>query len=97
MRLDKFLQVTGMIKRRVLANEACKRGMLKVNGQVAKATKEVLEGDVVEMAIPRREMVVKILKELAGGSMPKSRRDEFIEVQRDIAKVVPGDDWGDDD
>jgi ribosomal 50S subunit-recycling heat shock protein len=41
MRLDKYLQVTGLIKRRVQASEACRLGLVKVNNTVAKATREM--------------------------------------------------------
>jgi ribosomal 50S subunit-recycling heat shock protein len=49
MRLDKYLKVSRVIKRRTVANEACDAGRVTVNGKVAKAAAEVKEGDVVEI------------------------------------------------
>ena len=49
MRLDKFLKVSRVIKRRPVANEACYAGRVMINGKVAKASTEVKIGDVVEI------------------------------------------------
>ena len=48
MRLDKYLKVSRLIKRRTIANEACDAGRISVNGKVAKASYDVKEGDVVK-------------------------------------------------
>ena len=49
MRLDKFLKVSRLIKRRTVANEACDAGRVSVNGQVAKASVKVKVGDIIEI------------------------------------------------
>ena len=49
MRLDKFLKVSRVIKRRPVANEACDSGRVSINGKIAKASTEVKIGDVVEI------------------------------------------------
>lgn len=49
MRLDKFLQVSRLVKRRTVANMLCSRGQIFVNGQVAKAAKTLSVGDVLRM------------------------------------------------
>lgn len=49
MRMDKFLKVSRVIKRRTIANEACDGGRVSVNGRVAKASQEVKPGDQVEV------------------------------------------------
>ena len=49
MRLDKYLKVSRIIKRRTVANEACDGGRVSVNGRVAKPGAEVKEGDVIEI------------------------------------------------
>ncbi len=49
MRLDKFLKVSTVIKRRPVANEACDSGRVMINGKVAKASSEVKIGDIVEI------------------------------------------------
>ena len=54
MRLDKYLKVSRIIKRRTVANEACDGGRVTVNGKVAKAGAEVKEGDVMEIRFGNR-------------------------------------------
>lgn len=49
MRLDKFLKVSRVIKRRTVANEACDSGRVVINGKIAKASTEVKIGDVIEI------------------------------------------------
>ncbi len=49
MRLDKFLKVSRVIKRRTVANEACDAGRVKINDKTAKASAEVKVGDVIEV------------------------------------------------
>ena len=49
MRLDKFLKVSRVIKRRPVANEACDAGRVMINGKVAKASSEVKIGDIIEI------------------------------------------------
>ncbi len=49
MRLDKYLKVSRIIKRRPIANEACDAGRVSINGKVAKASQEVKVGDVIEI------------------------------------------------
>lgn len=88
MRLDKFLQVTGLIKRRTLANEACKRGLVEVNGKAAKATKEVIVNDIIDIHLARRDLSVKVLQEIKGSSLKKSIRHEYVEILKDIAKEL---------
>lgn len=88
MRLDKFLQVTGLIKRRTLANEACKRGLVEVNGKEAKATKEIIVNDVIDIHLARRDLSVKVLQEVKGSSLKKSIRHEYVEILKDIAKEL---------
>ena len=86
MRLDKYLQVTGLIKRRKLANEACKRGLITVNGNQAKATKEISEGDIIDICLAKRDLSIKVLKEITGNSLKKTLRSEYFETLKDIAK-----------
>lgn len=62
MRLDKYLKVTRLIKRRTVANEACDAGRVLVNGRVARASLEVREGDVIEINLGAKPLRVKVLK-----------------------------------
>ncbi|MCL2165197.1 MAG: RNA-binding S4 domain-containing protein [Oscillospiraceae bacterium] len=61
MRLDKYLKVSRLIKRRTLANEACDSERVKINGKVAKAGVEVKIGDVIEIRFGNRLTSVKVL------------------------------------
>lgn len=61
MRLDKFLKVSRLIKRRTVANEACDAGRVLVNDKVAKASVSVKAGDVIEIQFGTRSVKVKVL------------------------------------
>ncbi len=61
MRLDKFLKVSRIIKRRTLAKEACDRQQVKINDRAAKAGNEVQPGDVVEISFGQRRLKIKII------------------------------------
>ena len=62
MRLDKFLKVSRLIKRRTIANEACDAGRVLVNGSVAKASVKVKPGDVIEIQFGTKIVKVEVLK-----------------------------------
>ncbi|MBQ8303545.1 MAG: RNA-binding S4 domain-containing protein [Clostridia bacterium] len=62
MRLDKFLKVSRVIKRRTVANEACDAGRVTVNGKVARASYDVKVGDVVEITFGTRTVKFEILQ-----------------------------------
>ena len=57
MRLDKFLKISRVIKRRTVANEACDTGRVSINGKTAKASYDVKVNDIVE--IRHREKIIK--------------------------------------
>ncbi len=61
MRLDKFLKVSRLIKRRTVANEACDAGRVSVNGQVAKASVKVKVGDIIEIQFGTKTVKVEVL------------------------------------
>ena len=60
MRLDKYLKVSRLIKRRTVANEACDAGKVVVNGKQARASYDVTEGDVIEITLGARVVKVKV-------------------------------------
>ncbi len=60
MRLDKYLKVSRLIKRRTVANEACDAGRVTINGNVAKASTKVSEGDVIEISFGNKSVKVKV-------------------------------------
>lgn len=61
MRLDKFLKVSRIIKRRTVANEACDAEHVIVNGKRAKASYEVKENDIIEITFGQRTLSVRVL------------------------------------
>ena len=62
MRLDKYLKVTRLIKRRTIANESCDAGRILVNGKVARASYEVKENDLISIQMGSRPVKVRVLK-----------------------------------
>lgn len=63
MRLDKYLKVTRLIKRRTVANEACDAGRVTVNGNIARASYAVKVGDIIEISLGSRNVKIRV-KEL---------------------------------
>lgn len=61
MRLDKFLKVSRLIKRRTVANEACEAGRVLVNDKPAKASVKVKQGDIIEIQFGTRTVKVEVL------------------------------------
>ena len=79
MRLDKFLKVSRLIKRRTVANEACDAGRVLVNDKTAKASLNVKEGDVIEIQFGTRVVKVEVLD-----VQETVRKDEAKELYRYI-------------
>ncbi|MCI8566415.1 MAG: RNA-binding S4 domain-containing protein [Lachnospiraceae bacterium] len=77
MRLDKFLKVSRIIKRRTVANEACDAGRVQVNGKTAKASTEVKVGDVIEVQFGSRPVKAEVL-----GIQETTKKDEASELFR---------------
>lgn len=77
MRLDKFLKVSRLIKRRTVANEACDAGRVLVNDKPAKASLNVKEGDVIEIQFGTRSVKVEVLDVLE-----TVRKEEAKELYR---------------
>ena len=61
MRLDKYLKVSRLIKRRTVANEACDAGRVMVNGKPAKASANVKQGDTITIQFGNKEVKVEVL------------------------------------
>ena len=61
MRLDKYLKVSRIIKRRTVANEACDAGRVLVNGQPAKASRDIEPGDKLEIQFGQRTVKIEVL------------------------------------
>ena len=60
MRLDKYLKVSRIIKRRTVANEACDAGKVSVNGKTARASYDVKAGDIVEITLGEKTIKLKV-------------------------------------
>ena len=60
MRLDKYLKVTRLIKRRTVANDACDAEKIVVNGKVARASYDVKQGDIIEITLGTRTIKVRV-------------------------------------
>lgn len=78
MRLDKFLKVSRIIKRRTVANEACDSSYVKVNGAPAKASRVLKVGDIVEVAFGTRTLKFRVV--LLGESVPKAEAQSMYEL-----------------
>lgn len=61
MRLDKYLKVSRLIKRRTVANEACDAGRVSVNGNPAKASANIKAGDIIAIQFGNKEVKVEVL------------------------------------
>ena len=61
MRLDKFLKVSRLIKRRTVAKDACDSGRVTINGKVSKAGTVITEGDIIEIVYASRKVRAKVL------------------------------------
>lgn len=61
MRLDKYLKVSRLIKRRTIANEACDAGRVMLNGKTARASSPVKAGDIIEIQFGTRTVKVEVL------------------------------------
>lgn len=79
MRLDKFLKVSRIIKRRTVANEACDAGRVTVNGKVAKASLDVKVGDTIEIQFGTKNVKVEVLN-----LQDTSKKEEAKELFRYI-------------
>lgn len=62
MRLDKFLKISRIIKRRTVAKEACDKGRVEVNGRTAKPGTDVMTGDIIKITFGVSELSVRVIK-----------------------------------
>lgn len=80
MRLDKFLKVTQLIKRRTMANEAADEGFIKVNGNQAKPALKIKVGDILEIDMWNYYKKIKVNDLPSRNSIPKADLDKYIET-----------------
>lgn len=75
MRIDKFLKLSRLVKRRTIAQEMTEIGAVRINSRVCKPSSDVKDGDTVEIAYPRRILTVKV--ENADEAQLKRRAEAF--------------------
>ena len=80
MRLDKYLKVTRLIKRRTVANEACDAEKIVVNGKVARASYDVKVGDIIEINMGQRPLKVKVLN-VTEYATKENAADNYIVIE----------------
>lgn len=85
MRLDKFLKVSRLIKRRTVANEVSEQGRVFVNDNLAKPAKQLKEGDIIKIEYFNRHIVIKILKIPTGNVSIQDAKDLY-EVIEEVNK-----------
>ena len=78
MRLDKFLKVSRLIKRRTVANDACDAGRVMVNGKAARASYDVKVGDEIEIAFGNKKLKARVLK--VAETVKKDEAAEMFEL-----------------
>lgn len=88
MRIDKFLKVCFLIKRRTIANEVASDGVVYVNGKRVKPSYDVKMGDIIKLDLWNCEKTVKVLKVPTTNSIKKSLVDEYIEVISYLPKSI---------
>ncbi len=81
MRLDKYLKVSRLIKRRTVANDACDGAKVSVNGRPAKASYDVKVGDKIEIQFGARTVAVEVLQ-----VADNVRKDDAVGMYREIAQ-----------
>ena len=81
MRLDKFLKVSRLIKRRTVANEACDAGRVTINGKPAKASYTVKIGDIIEVTFGNRPVKIRVLSDV---------EQKGKDVAREMFEVIEG-------
>ncbi|HIC87656.1 MAG TPA: RNA-binding S4 domain-containing protein [Aquificae bacterium] len=100
MRLDKFLKVSRIIKKRDAVKNFCKNGFIKLNGSLAKPSKEVKVGDIIEINTPSKFLKIKVLGFPKSKNVRKQDAKKLYEILeerknqiQDILKVESEDDF----
>lgn len=94
MRLDKWLKVSRVIKRRTIANEACDKDKIKVNKKIARASTELKVGDIIEISMGNRQTSLEVLNVPVKGNVTiqgakecfRMLSDEKIEIEDFFSK-----------
>lgn len=78
MRIDKYLNAVNITKRRTVAQDMISNGVVSINGNVVKASKNVEVGDIISIAYLKGEKRYEVLQIPATKSTPKSKQDEYV-------------------
>ena len=78
MRVDKFLNVVNITKRRAVSEDMCKSGVVSINNVIAKAAKEIKVGDIITIKMLDRELKFEVLAIPTGKNTPKSQQDRYV-------------------
>lgn len=81
MRIDKYLKLSRVIKRRTIAKDILDIGLVKINGKVAKPSSAVSEGDVLELTLGERILVIKVCNIITNAN--KKTSSEMFEIIED--------------
>jgi ribosomal 50S subunit-recycling heat shock protein len=78
VRIDKYISGVNLVKRRTIAQDMIKSGVVYLNGQPAKASKEVKPGDRIEIRYLKGSRLYEVLKIPTTKTIPKSAKDEYV-------------------
>jgi len=78
LRIDKFLNAVNIVKRRSIADEMCKEGVVFINGKKAKSSKDVKVGDTIEIHYLSGIKKYEVLKIPETKTIPKSKKSEYV-------------------
>lgn len=86
MRIDKYLKVSRVIKRRTIAKDILDLGFVKINGKIAKPSSEVNEEDIIELTLGDRILTIKVLG--ITSQVKKEESSSLFEIVSDLKKEV---------
>lgn len=78
MRVDKFINTTNIVKKRSIAQDMCESGVVLINGMVAKSSRDVKIGDIIEVKYLQSTKKYKVLQIPTLKSIPKSKSEEYV-------------------
>ena len=79
MRVDKFLNAVNITKRRSISLDMCKNGVISINGNVSKPSKEVKVGDIISLNLIDEQIKFKVLAIPVTKNVPKAKSHEYVE------------------
>ena len=88
LRIDLFLKLSRVVKRRSQAKELCDEGVVKVNGKVVKSSKEIKEGDIVEVDSVMRYLRFKVNRVPVKKNVSRKEARELITIEEDVRKDI---------